>query len=103
MVDPPRGCTVCREEEPDSAEEAAGTDSATAGLCPERIRLQEEVEQLKRALATRDTIATAVGILMAQQSCTQGAAFEMLRRASMRENRKLVDLARAIVSRRDVR
>lgn len=58
------------------------------------------MEHLKRALATRDTIGAAVGILMAHQACGYDQAFEMLRRASMRENRKISDIAMAVVSRR---
>ncbi|MGH9225969.1 MAG: ANTAR domain-containing protein [Acidimicrobiales bacterium] len=40
---------------------------------------------------------SAKGILMQSESCTRDQAFDMLRRASQRENRKLRDLAEEIV------
>jgi GAF domain-containing protein len=50
-------------------------------------------EQLKEAVASRDVIGQAKGILMARQSCTADEAFDILRRGSQRENRKLRELA----------
>lgn len=54
-------------------------------------------EQLRVALASREVIGEAKGILMQQQTCTRDEAFDILRRASQRENRKLRDLAEALV------
>jgi GAF domain-containing protein len=54
-------------------------------------------EQLWEALASRELIGEAKGILMQQQSCTRDEAFDILRRASQRENRKLRDLAESLV------
>lgn len=50
-------------------------------------------EALRRALRTQELIGQAEGILMARQHVDGGAAFDMLRRASQRTNRKLRDLA----------
>ncbi len=57
----------------------------------------EMTEQLKVALASREIIGEAKGILMQQQTCTREEAFDILRRASQRENRKLRDLAETLV------
>jgi GAF domain-containing protein len=56
-------------------------------------------DQLREAVATRDIIGSAKGILMHSQSCTRDEAFDILRRASQRENRKLRELAEEIVLR----
>lgn len=59
--------------------------------------LREEVEQLKLALASRATIEQAKGILMGAERCSADTAFEILKRASQRENVKLRDIAARIV------
>lgn len=53
--------------------------------------------QFERALASRDVIGQAKGILMAQSHITADEAFELLRRASQRLNRKLTSVAQEIV------
>ncbi|MER7403119.1 GAF and ANTAR domain-containing protein [Streptomyces sp. NPDC000070] len=55
-------------------------------------------EQLTEAMHTRDLIGQATGILMERQGIDAAAAFESLVRASQRENVKLRDLARRIVT-----
>lgn len=60
-------------------------------------------EQLRQAVATREIIGTAKGILMQTQSCTRDEAFAILRRASQRENRKLRDIAEELVERVEAR
>jgi hypothetical protein len=57
----------------------------------------EQAEQLTQALASRDTIGQAKGILMAREGCTPDEAFDMLRRASQRLNQKLRVVAEQIV------
>ncbi len=49
--------------------------------------------QLREALASRDLIGQAKGILMERQGCDSEVAFDVLRRASQRTNRKLHDVA----------
>jgi GAF domain-containing protein len=56
-------------------------------------------DQLRQAVATREIIGEAKGILMESQRCTRDQAFDILRRASQRENRKLRDLAEELVLR----
>lgn len=60
-------------------------------------------EQLRHAVASREIIGEAKGILMERESCTRDEAFDILRRASQRENRKLRDLAEEIVLRVEAR
>lgn len=55
------------------------------------------VDQLNQALASRDLIGQAKGILMAREGCDAEQAFDMLRRASQRLNQKLRDVAEGIV------
>ena len=58
---------------------------------------QEEVEDLRSTLETRPVIDLAKGILVAQQHCTPEEAFGLLTEASQKSNRKLRDVARAMV------
>jgi response regulator NasT len=58
---------------------------------------QEEVDDLRTALETRPVIDQAKGILIGQHHCTPDEAFAMLADASQRSNRKLRDVAQAIV------
>lgn len=58
----------------------------------------EHVEQMKQALASRAFIEQAKGIIMARQRCDAEEAFELLRSASNRGNRKLRDIAQSIVT-----
>ena len=55
--------------------------------------LQNEVVHLKRALETRGEICVAMGLLMEREQITAEEAFDVLRRASQRANRKLHDIA----------
>jgi GAF domain-containing protein len=57
----------------------------------------EVSDQLRGALASREVIGEAKGILMQQQSCTRDQAFDILRRASQRQNRKIRELAESLV------
>ena len=56
------------------------------------------IAQLQEAVATRDVIGQAKGILMATESISADEAFAILSRASQRENRKLRDVAAEIVT-----
>ena len=51
---------------------------------------------LHRGLNTRDVIGQAKGILMERQHLSAGDAFDLLRRASQRLNRKLADVAQQL-------
>lgn len=54
--------------------------------------------QFQSALATRDVIGQAKGILMARFNITAVEAFELLKRLSQERNTKLVDIARQIAN-----
>ena len=58
---------------------------------------RELAERLQRAMRSRATIEHAVGILMARGGGTPEETFQLLVRASQRENRKLRDIAADIV------
>lgn len=51
---------------------------------------------LRAALDSRETISVAMGILMAREGLSRGQAFDVLRRASQRENVKLREIAARI-------
>jgi AmiR/NasT family two-component response regulator len=59
-------------------------------------RLSEEVDALEGALQRRAVIERAKGILMERHSLDDRAAFEMLRSHARANNRKLVEVARAV-------
>ena len=56
------------------------------------------VENLKRALGNSRNIGAAVGVLMAFRKVSQDEAFEVLRRASQDQNRKLYAVAREVIA-----
>lgn len=56
-------------------------------------------EHLSEAMRSRAVIEQAKGILIAQSGVDADAAFQLLKRASQRENRKLRDIAQALVDR----
>jgi GAF domain-containing protein len=60
---------------------------------------QQLGQDLAEAMKSRATIEQAKGILMGVQRCGPDEAFEMLVRASQRENRKLREIAEQIVAR----
>ncbi|HSH23710.1 MAG TPA: GAF and ANTAR domain-containing protein [Acidimicrobiales bacterium] len=57
------------------------------------------VDQLTEALTSRAVIDQARGVIMGVQGCTADDAFDVLRRASQRENKKVRDFAHGIVER----
>ncbi|MFF3380802.1 ANTAR domain-containing protein [Streptomyces sp. NPDC002680] len=72
--------------------------SAVAAERAEQVeRLQEQVQQLEQAIASRPVIDQARGILMAVESCTADQAWDTLRDASQHANTKLRTVAEALV------
>jgi response regulator NasT len=61
------------------------------------LRRFAEYHDLEGAFGRRATIERAKGILMERHSVDDGAAFDMLRDRSRTANRKLVDIASAVV------
>jgi hypothetical protein len=62
-------------------------------------RAELEATQLRRALATRDVIGQAKGILMNRRGMTAEEAFDLLRRTSQDLNIKLAELAQTLAVR----
>jgi GAF domain-containing protein len=60
-------------------------------------RLGEQARNMQLAMQTRAVIEQAKGVLMAQRRVDAEQAFEILREASQRYNRKLRDIAAGIV------
>lgn len=73
-----------------------GVAAATVTVYAEGFQL---AEHLRRAMESRAVIEQAKGILMAAQRCGPDEAFEVLRRASQNQNRKLRAIAVDIVDR----
>jgi response regulator NasT len=63
----------------------------------ESARLTEKVDQLESALTRRGTIERAKGILMERHQVDERDAFELLREHARSGNRRVVDVARAVV------
>jgi len=86
-------------------EEAAGQFARAAAVtlanAQALYRAEEAARQLHIALEHRDVIGQAKGMLMATNHITADDAFDILRRASQRSNRKLYDLAQDLVERRN--
>jgi GAF domain-containing protein len=60
-------------------------------------QVTEQARNMRLAMESRAMIEQAKGVLMAQRHVTAERAFEMLREASQRYNRKLRDIATGIV------
>ena len=63
----------------------------------ETTKLTEQVAQLESALERRGTIERAKGILMERHGVDDRAAFELLRQQARRSNRRVIELALAVV------
>lgn len=61
-------------------------------------RLERELEDARSELADRKVIEKAKGILMRMRNLDEAAAYALLRRSAMDEKRKLVDIARSVVT-----
>lgn len=86
-------------------DDAAGVARMLAGQAARLLahasdlaRCEQVNSTLRRALETRTIIGQAQGVLMARQGITAEDAFDILRRASQRTNRKLRDIATDIVA-----
>lgn len=70
---------------------------AQAALDASVRHVSDQREQYERAVATRDLIGQAKGIIMVRWHIDSDTAFEMLRSAARRSRRKLRDVAQAVV------
>jgi hypothetical protein len=75
-------------------EAATGRSGVDAALA----RAQQEVAGLEKALESRTTIGTAVGLVMSSRGISSEEAFRFLVEKSMHSNVKLRDIAAEIVT-----
>jgi response regulator NasT len=61
-------------------------------------RLRDQLERANRQLEERKVIERAKGILMKERGLSEEDAYALLRTAAMNENRRVVDVARSIIS-----
>jgi two-component system, response regulator / RNA-binding antiterminator len=61
-------------------------------------KLREELERANQALEDRKLIERAKGILMRERGVNESDAYGLLRTAAMNENRRIIDVARGVVS-----
>jgi GAF domain-containing protein len=80
------------------AENLAENASGALSLMLRLASYSELTDQLRSSLTSRAVIYQALGVIMAQERCTQAKAFEILRTASQHSNVKLRDIAGAIVT-----
>lgn len=74
----------------------AGLGSLFASHAAVALAGAQTLEGLRAALESRETISVAMGILMAREGLSRAKAFDVLRRASQRENVKLREIAARI-------
>ncbi|MBK5305390.1 MAG: GAF and ANTAR domain-containing protein [Frankiaceae bacterium] len=79
----------------------AGSFASYAGVALANMHLYESTktlaEQLQSAMESRAVIEQAKGVLMGQRRCTADEAFDILVKLSQQSNRKLRDVAQALV------
>ena len=80
----------------------AMADVATIAILQERLGQQREVlnEQLQSALTSRVIIEQAKGVLATRLEIEMDQAFELMRRRSRDERRRLVEVAEEVVNAR---
>jgi response regulator NasT len=60
--------------------------------------LRQELERANQALEDRKLIERAKGILMKERGITESYAYGLMRTAAMNENRRIIEVARGVVS-----
>lgn len=65
-------------------------------------QLKSELDAAKKALEDRKTIDRAKGFLMRQRSLTEDEAYRLMRKTAMDQGRKVIDVARALVTASDL-
>lgn len=65
-------------------------------------RMQSELNEAKTALAERKTIDRAKAILMNTRKLSEAEAYSLLRSTAMNQNRRIVDVAEALITASDL-
>jgi GAF domain-containing protein len=86
------------EESLAAALEVAEVVAVAVGNATAHAELGEQTRNIRLAMESRAVIEQAKGVLMAQRHIDAEQAFEVLREASQRYNRKLRDIAQGIVA-----
>ena len=60
--------------------------------------MREELDRTKQALEERKVVERAKGILMKERGMTEEAAYALLRKAAMNENRRVAEIAQSLVT-----
>jgi response regulator NasT len=60
--------------------------------------LKRERDEARTQLADRKLIERAKGILMQQKSLTEEAAYNALRKAAMKQGRRIADIAQSVIT-----
>ncbi|MDQ0661928.1 hypothetical protein QFZ35_000426 [Arthrobacter ulcerisalmonis] len=82
----------------DAAEAFVRQASKGLKLALRMLKLEETKDGMSAAMQTRTVIDLATGAIMAQNRCSQAAAFKLLADASSTRNMKLRDVAAAVVA-----
>ncbi len=61
-------------------------------------QLRDELDEARQALEERKVIERAKGILMQERKLSEEAAYALLRKAAMNENRRVVEIAQALIT-----
>lgn len=65
----------------------------------QRLRaMRTELESVRQALTDRKTVERAKGVLMTQHNISESEAHKLLRQTAMTQNRRIVDVAQAVLS-----
>jgi GAF domain-containing protein len=86
------------EEAMAAAVEVAESVAVAVANADGYAQVLDEAHNMRRAMESRAVIEQAKGVLMAQRGIDAQQAFDMLREASQRYNRKLRDIAAGIVA-----
>lgn len=106
------------DDEMTQAAVAAGLSAYVVGeLQPERIKpvlqtaiarfqmmsqMRNELEAAKQALADRKTVDRAKGMIMRARGVSEEEAYALLRKTAMSQNRKVIDVAQALLTASDL-
>lgn len=61
-------------------------------------KLRDELERAKAALDERKIVERAKGVLMKERGITEEAAYALLRKAAMNENRRISEVAQSVIT-----
>lgn len=82
---------------PFTAEQLKPAIELALANCEKSKQLEQRLQQMNEALETRKVVERAKGILMKQTGMDEESAYLKLQKTARNENRKLVDVARAII------